>query len=170
MNYSITDVPAGTFYVYCIVYNTYYGSYPVSAIPGDYTGSSINAVTVPAQGTVTSNFAVSQMHGATVSGSITIPVVGGGKNYMIILDTDTDYSSGSTAIINGTTTSIIAPITYSIPEVPVGAYYVYFVIYNSSTYSGYYTVPVIGDIQGVSAVVVADSTPVVVDFTALLIQ
>lgn len=61
INYSITDVPAGTFYVYCIVYNTYNGSYPVSAITGDYTGYYVNSVTVPEKGAVSCNFVVSEI-------------------------------------------------------------------------------------------------------------
>ncbi len=170
INYSMTEVPAGDFNVYCIVYNSYNGTYPVSTITGDYIGYYSNTLAVPAKGSVSCDIALSIVPGATVSGNITVPDIGG-KNYLVILDTDTDYTVGSTAVISGTTVSGNTTIPYTIPNVPVGAYYIYCVIYNYSTYYGYYTVPVYGDIHGTSTVGVSDTVSTyTVDFTATIIQ
>lgn len=140
INYSISDVAPGTYFVYAVVYAV--GDGTGAPVTGDYAGiynpsgtgmpASAN-VSASAGSTTTCSFSVALYSAGggdetgTVSGTVTLPLSVSGKPWVVIVDTDFDGGNGFTAMTSGTVNS--SSFSYNIVDVPVGTYCVYSVVY-----------------------------------------
>jgi uncharacterized protein (DUF2141 family) len=139
ISYSISDVDAGTYYVYCLVDvdgssgapNTgdYFGVYAGKNGAGtfsDYFPASAN-VTVPSTGTVSFSFVAYSYSvptgSTTVSGTVSLPASVSNKTYYVVIDANTSKSDGYASIASGATSG--SSISYTLEYVDAGTYYIY---------------------------------------------
>lgn len=167
--YSFADVPAGSYYLSAVV--SFGTATNGEAEAGDYVAmyGATSILTIPQ----TANIAVTKTEtltinltafvmpettpvteAATVSATMSLGTDLSGRPYYIAIDTDKDYSNGTTKETTGTVAG--SSITYSFAEVPTGTYYLYAIVYMGSATSGN---PQPGDYVAMNGAASIDSLP-----------
>ncbi len=152
IDYSISDVPAGKYLIYCLVDNDHSGSPNIGDFLGFFGGTGYNPPAtancdVPSDGgTVTFDFGAAEVVSApkaTVNGTVTLAADATGKPYSVIIDADYNGGNGYLEIANGTVSG--SSIPYSITDVDAGVYYIYCLVDvdgsgapSENDYFGYY--------------------------------
>lgn len=116
----------------------------LDASTGTISGTPDAALSTPGMYTVTASYengsmdtlvgiAVSATGGATISGTVTLPVSLTNKEYVVVVDTDHDGSNGGQAAYAlGSVTG--SSFSYTIENVPDGTYMVYAIIYAAGSW------------------------------------
>jgi uncharacterized protein (DUF2141 family) len=141
--YTIPNVPAGTYFVYCAVdINGLWATDDAGPwAKGDYVATWGNnttapSFTVPSTGVVTADMTTyidtTNTVGATVTGTVTLSGSVMGKKWFVAIDSDMIGDNGWIADITGTVTG--DTFTYTIQDVPAGTYYLYTVVDVANTW------------------------------------